>query len=543
VAAAALAPSRLRERLWRLLAWCALVGAGLAVFWRWVEYQDYRNTGVVVAALLVMFGASLWLLRNSGGTRWQRRMYALTPWAPLALLMPRLGPVELVWNGNVGVESWRWRYSRRPDERLAGVDATGPAIKLKTTPFDYPAFLGGGYWPEIHGVALDSDWSARPPQKIWRQPIGAGWSGFAVVGDYAFTQEQRGPDEMVVCYELQTGRIAWAHKDPVRWDPSGSAGLGKVGPRATPTVFDGRVYAQGATGILNCLDAATGAVVWSHDTIAEERAEIVMWGKAGSPLIVDDLVVLSVGGSDDNSLVAYDRKTGRRAWGGGSRQSSYATPVLATLGGQRQIVLVNEDFITAHRVTDGRVLWEYPFPGNSGSNASASQPVPIGDDRLLLTKGYSVPAEVIQVRGAGDQWTATRVWQHPVMRTKFSTVVVRNGYAYGIDDVDLACIDLATGRRKWKSRRRPEAGNGQVMLVGDAIVVSCESGEVVLVAANPKKYVELGAFRAIGDNPDAVGVAWNTPALAGPYLLVRNDEEAACYQLPLAARPDADSAP
>jgi outer membrane protein assembly factor BamB len=518
--------SRMRERAWRLLAWYAAVGLALAGYWRWMGYQDYRNTGVVVAVVLAFFGTSIWVLRNAGGTARRRRGLALLVWAPLWVVSP-IGPIQLVHNGNVGIESWRWRWSRRPDELLSKSAGQRGAIELDSTTHDYPAFLGGGYWAEAKGVMLDPDWAANPPKRLWRQPVGAGWSSFAIVGDYAFTQEQRGPAEMVVCYELKTGRVAWSHADDVRWDPGGGGALGKIGPRATPTVVDGRVYSQGATGIVNCFDAATGRVVWSHNTLAEEDAQVVTWGKAGSPLAVDDWVVVSVGGSDDNSLVAYDRATGHKVWSAGRRQSSYATPVLVTLAGERQIVVVNEDFVTGHRASNGEVLWEHPWSGNSGSNASASQPVPVGDDRLLLTKGYSVPAELIQVKHADGEWTAEIRWRKPVLRTKFSNVLVRDGFVYAIDDVDLVCVELATGRRKWKSRRRPAVGNGQVMMVGDHIVASCESGEIILVEVNPKKYVELGAFRAIE------GVTWNNPALSGNLLLVRNAEEAACYELPV----------
>lgn len=521
---AALRPSWV-ARLWRLAAWLALVSAGLAAYWLSDAPRDYKNTGGVVALILATLGTSFWLFRNAPGAwKW---ILALGVWAPLWAVSP-WGPILIVHNGNVGLVGWRWRWAPNADELLGSVRPTGGTIDWQTTPRDYPAFLGGRPWAEVDG-SLDADWKQHPPKLLWRQPIGAGWSSFAIVGDYAVTQEQRGAEELVVCYELKTGKVAWTHSDNVRWDPSGSGALGKVGPRATPTAHDGRVFSHGATGILNCIDAATGELLWSHDTLAEENGENVMWGKACSPLAVDDLVVVSVGAPGGNSLVAYEQKTGRKIWSGGDRQSSYATPVLTEFGGVRQIVVVNEDFVTAHDAADGRVIWEYPWPGNSGSNASASQPVPIGDDRLLLTKGYSVPAEMIEVGREGDQWKPARVWQKSVLRTKMSNVLIRDGFAYAISDVDLECVDLKNGKRKWKSRRRPEVGNGQVMLAGDQILVLSETGEVILVEASPRRYEELGSFAAIE------GVTWNNPALSGPYLLVRNSEEAACYELPLQA--------
>lgn len=521
-------PSRLRERAWRLAASLGCVGLALAAF-LWSDlWTDYKNSAVHVSIILATLITSVWLLRNSGGSLRRRVSFAVIAWTPLWAISP-FGIIKLVNNGNVGVASWRWRWDPSPDELLAGTPQTlATPLKWTTTPDDYAAFLGGQPWAEVRGVDLATDWKEHPPQQLWKQPIGAGWSGFAIVGTHAFTQEQRGQHELVVCYDLGSGKIEWSHQDEVRWDPGGGGGLGGVGPRATPTVAEGRVYTMGATGIVNCLDARTGELLWSHDTLAEEGAAQVLWGRACSPIVVGPWIVVSVGGSNNNSLVAYERASGKRAWGGGNRQSSYATPVLTTLAGVEQIVVVNQDFVTSHDAATGAVLWEHPWPGNSDSNASTSQPVPVGDDRLLLSKGYSIPAELVQISRDGETWKTEIVWQKSVLRTKMSNVLVRDGYVYAIDDIDLVCVELATGKRKWKSRRRPVVGNGQIMLVGESIVVLSETGEVILVEANPKKYRELGSFPAIE------GVTWNNPALSRDHLLVRNAEEAACFKLPLA---------
>jgi outer membrane protein assembly factor BamB len=516
------------RRVRGLLAWWGLLAIGCTAFWQTGASQDYKNVMTQIALVMAVLGLSVWLLRSSGLPRRRRWGLAALAWAPLWLVSP-LGPVELINNGNTGIAGWRWRWFGKPDELLSAA-TTQPPVELnwRTTPNDYPSFLGGGYWAEVENVALDPDWAARPPKPLWRQPIGAGWSSFAVVGDYAVTQEQRGEHEMIVCYETRTGNIAWSHADEVRWDPGGGGALGGVGPRATPTVADGRVYAQGATGILNCLDARTGEKIWSRDTLEEFQADQLAWGKAGSPLIVDETVVLSVGGTNDNSLVAFDRHDGRTIWAAGKRRSSYATPVLVELAGTRQIVVVNEEFVTAHDAASGEELWEYPWTGSSDGNASASQPVPVGGDRLFLSKGYGEPAQLIQIARADDgTFSAESIWRKPLMRTKFGNVVIRDGYVYGIDDVDLECIELETGKRVWKKRRRPAFGHGQIILVGDVIVVLSESGELVLVEASRKKFNELASMPAIE------GVTWNNPALAGDLLLVRNAEEAACFELPL----------
>ena len=192
----------------------------------------------------------------------------------------------------------------------AARDGRGGRSAGKRHPEDYPRFLGNGYWAEVSGVELETDWQANPPREIWRKKIGAGWSAFSIVGNYAVTQEQRDDKELVTCYRCADRRD--------RLDACRSGAVGSAGWRAwdtsahgrLPTIHEGKVFAQGATGILNCLDARTGKLLWSHDTLREHGAVNVAWGKSCSPLVVDDRVVVSVGGKQDQSLVAYGIDSG-----------------------------------------------------------------------------------------------------------------------------------------------------------------------------------------------------------------------------------------
>jgi outer membrane protein assembly factor BamB len=416
-----------------------------------------------------------------------------------------------------------------PPPRTQNSAATGNRADLtKTTPHDYPQFLGPGRIPIMTGIRLARDWKARPPQRVWRQPIGGGWSAFAVVGDYAVTQEQRGDEELVVCYEFRTGRVVWSHAEPGRF----TSVLGGDGPRATPTIDAGRVYVQSPRGPLLCLDGADGTVIWSHDIIRENSAKNINWGRSGSPLVVDGKVIVSAGGPQDQSLVAYDAETGKRIWSAGNDVASYSSPALATLCGVRQVVSVNQDEVVGHRLTDGKPLWQCPWPGKSNANASASQPVAAGDDRVFLSKGYGIGSKLIQLhRSDNGSFAVNVLWQKPtLMKTKLTNVVLRDGYVYGLSQGVLECVQLDTGRRRWK---RGRYGHGQLLLVDNLLLVTAETGDVALVEATAERFHELGRFEAIE------GKTWNNPTLVGPYLLVRNAEEAACYELPLADPPPA----
>jgi outer membrane protein assembly factor BamB len=447
-----------------------------------------------------------------------------------------------IYNGDMGIHGWRLRFATDKQQATSPAGGSREIKDWQTTPRDYPAFLGGGYWPEVKGVMLDPDWESHPPQLVWRHAIGAGWSSFAIVGNYAFTQEQRGDEELVSCYQLDTGEPAWIHADKARFDPADfQGGLGGIGPRATPTIVGDRLYSQGATGLVNCLDARTGKPLWSHDTIEETGAAVTIWGKSGSPLVTDGAVIISVGAPADlnerdkfnSSLVAYDAETGQLHWAAGNRAAAYATPIATTLAGEKQILVTNESWITAHRASDGKVLWEHPWGNETDTTASCVQPIPLACDRVLLCKGYGIGVSLLQItRDADAKITAKPGWDppiNPVMKSKFANLVLRDGYAYGLDEIMVECLDIQSGKIVWKKRRHPEFGHGQLMLIGETLVVLSETGELALVEATPERYHELANIQAL----DPADITWNTPAFSAPYLLIRNAREAACYRLPI----------
>jgi outer membrane protein assembly factor BamB len=505
---------------WWVLGFILLIGVGLIGFVRTTSPIDYafRNPFIFLATVFTLVLVSLWFLIFSG-LRWRTRISTLAGAAATIAVVGAAVRVDGVYGEMIPQFRWRWAPAR--DYDLAKVDIPSLAaerIDLRhTSPRDFCQFLGPKGRGVLEGVPLARDWSKQPPRLVWRQPIGAGWSAFSVVGDYAITQEQRGDAELVTCYELLTGKSRWVHEDQVRF----SEVMGGDGPRATPTIVDGRVYAMGATGILNCLDGATGKVLWSHDTLAEHGQKNLPWGKSCSPLVFEDVVVVTLGDANDPSLVAYTGDAGRPLWHAGHDKASYASPVLATPAEREQILVVNQASVSAHDPAYGDLLWEYPWPGEY---AKCSQPLPLSDDRIFISAGYGIGCALLEVKSADGVLSVNERWKKLHMKTRFTNVVATKDHIYGLDDGILACLELATGQLKWKGGRY---GHGQVLLVDDVLLVMTEDGEVVLVQADPSGHRELTRHKAL------TGKTWNNPALAGRYLLVRNSQEAACFELPI----------
>jgi outer membrane protein assembly factor BamB len=378
----------------------------------------------------------------------------------------------------------------------------------------WPGFRGPDRDGVVRGLRLATDWAASPPVALWRRPIGPGWSSFAVGGERLYTQEQRGDDEIVACHRVSTGELVWRHRDAARfWESNGGPG-----PRGTPTLRGGRVYSFGATGIVNALDATSGAVVWSRNAASDTGRKVPYWGFTSSPLVVGDVVIVAVSGT----LVAYDVATGERRWLGPERGGSYSSAHLATIDGVPQVLLLRGDGVTSLAPADGAVLWEHAWPGGA-----IVQPALTADGHVLISTNDmsgGVGIRRLAVARGEAAWSVEERWTSRGLKPYFNDYVVHDGHAYGFDGNILACIDLADGRRKWKGGRY---GAGQLLLLADQdlLLVLSEDGELALVKAAPDQFTELARV------PGIEGKTWNHPALVGDVLLVRNGQEMAAFRL------------
>jgi outer membrane protein assembly factor BamB len=523
-----------RIRWWPLAVLLGL--AALAVVAEWTADQPFqkRNLGLVAVGIGFAWSIFFWWIGASG--------------APLRLRWGVAGGFLLVLGLGVGsfrirgvsgdllpILEPRWRRSipvatpavrpgtnavvrpspgTLPDTGTAERDLT---LKGSSGP-EFPQFLGPERTGVVQGPALDTDWKSRPPQELWRKAVGAAWSGFVVSGGRAITQEQAGEQERVACYDAATGELLWVHDEPGRYFTT----IAGEGPRATPAVAAGRVFALGALGTVQALDLATGRLLWKKSLREDFGASPPEWGYSGSPLVLDGRVVIAAGGSEGRALIAFASETGAVLWSGGPRGISYGSPFPATFAGVGQILCFGNRCLLSYDPATGQVLWQRDW--GTGQPLVAA-PVLAGNDRVMVSAGYGVGAELFRVDRAGDgAWRVQSEWVSKRLKAKFANPVRVADWVLGLDDGILAALDLGDGRSLWKEGRY---GHGQGIWTGGVYLLLAESGE--LVALRPTR-TGPGEVARI---PVLSGKSWNPIALAGDRLWVRNDQEAVCLRLPL----------
>jgi len=438
------------------------------------------------------------------------------------------------------VAAFAWRWTKTPEERAVAQAAETPPVSAAatptpsssapaspapaaapvvsepgSTPAEWPGFRGRHRDGISRGAPIATDWEASAPVELWRRRVGPGWSSFAVHGNRLYTQEQRGDDEIVACYDAATGQPVWAHRDRARFFESN----GGAGPRATPTLSGDRVYTFGATGILNALDAADGRVAWSRNVTSDNGATVPTWGFSSSPVVIEDLVIVAAAGQ----LLAYGVATGAPRWSGPAAEG-YSSPHVATIHGVAQVLLMSTTGTTSVAPADGKVLWQHPWRGSP-----IVQPAVISDGDVLIVASTGSGTRRLAVARGPAGWTAEERWTSNGLKPYFNDFVVHKGHAFGFDGNILASIDLANGQRMWKGGRY---GNGQLVLLPDQdlLLVLSEDGELALVKAAPDQFTELAKVRAIE------GKTWNHPVIVGHTVFVRNGQEMAAFRLPMTGR-------
>jgi len=421
----------------------------------------------------------------------------------------------------------RWSFARRRSAPPAAALLAAALLAGGAGAADWPQYRG----PDQTGRSAETatvTWPAAGPKVVWKVPTPTGFSSFAVAGGRAYTLIAREGKETCIALDAATGKELWAAPlGAAKYPGGGDAGTpdnkGGDGPRCTPTVNDGRVYVLDQHIVLYALDAANGRQLWSHDVMHEYAGRNIGWNSAASPVMDGDRLFVG-GGGPGQSLLAFDQHSGQLLWKGQDEVITHATPVVATILGERQVIFFMKSGLVAVDVKDGKRLWRFPHPF---SVSTAAAPVVAGDV-VYCSAGYGVGSAACRISKAGHEFKATELWRIPgdkLVANHWSTPVFKDGFLYGMFSFKkygvgpLKCVELATGHVRWE---KPGFGAGNVILVGDQLVALADDGQLVIVAAQPSAYRELCRFHAL------TGKCWSTPAFSNGRIYVRSTKEGAC---------------
>jgi outer membrane protein assembly factor BamB len=408
-------------------------------------------------------------------------------------------------------------YDALEANRAAQQRAAGNSNAVPLASSDWNGFRGPARDGAYREQAIRTEWPREGLPPLWKQPVGGGYASFAVAGNAAFTIEQRREEEVVVAYDITTGRELWTHG----WKAEFQEPLGGDGPRATPAFDDGKVYALGALGELRCLDASSGKLLWGTNVLDQNRAPVLTYGTSASPLIHEEKLIVLAGGPRKHSVAAYDKTNGKPLWGSLDDGATYSSPMIARLAGEELLLVLTKRGIAGLRPSDGSIRWQFPWIVMQNQR-QISQPLVVGTNRVFLSAGYGTGCTLLEVTKSGERFAVRELWRNKNLKNKFASSVLIGDAIYGLDEDILTCLSVETGERFWKEGRY---GYGQVIAAGSQLIVLCGNGDLAIVKADP------GAHEVIARFPAIAGKTWNVPAISSGFLLVRNSAEMACFDL------------
>ena len=385
------------------------------------------------------------------------------------------------------------------------------AVWASTPPNDWPQWRG----PNRDGISKETGilkaWPAEGPKVIWKAPSGEGYSGIVVANDKLYTLHATRTEELLVCLDAKTGKEVWRFvlDQPFQNDQGN-------GPRSTPSVDGDRVFALSASGKLAAINTKTGAKVWGHDLREEYGGKIPTWGVSTSPMVDGDLLLVDVGGSGDNGVMAFNKKTGSVVWKTATDVPGYSAPIVVTVGGVKQILFFTGTSLISVSPTDGKKYWSHPW--RTSYDVNAATPVFISPDKVFISSGYNVGAAVLKIKGNQVE----EVWKSQVMRNHWASPVLLGDYLYGFDEATLKCINVNTQEDKWAKRG---LGKGALIFADGNLIVLSERGKLLLVEAKPDEHIEKTSAQVLR------GRCWTVPTLANGRLYVKNQEEIVCLDL------------
>jgi outer membrane protein assembly factor BamB len=407
--------------------------------------------------------------------------------------------------------------------RLPGLLAALSLLLLCTSlrAADWPQFLG----PARNGVSTETVADHFPtgaPKVVWKKDIGQGFSGPVVAAGKLILFHRLADKETVECLDAHTGARIWLSDYPTHYQDD--FGFDE-GPRATPTVTDGKVFTFGADGMLSCWNFSSGKRVWQIDTKDQFTAAKGFFGLACSPLVEGDSVILNIGGGKGAGIVAFDKTTGKVLWKATDDEASYSSPVAASFNGKRYVLVFNREGLVALDPASGKVYFNFPWRSRTRESVNAATPLVIGDE-IFLSASYGTGAAMLRFHEAGPEtlWSGDEI-----LSNHYATSIYHDGFLYGFDGrqesgPNLRCVDARTGKVRWS---QDNFGAGTLMLAGNQLLVLTEKGELIVAPATAEGFKPLAHAQILPFNSRAY------PALADGLYYARSKDKLVCVDLRL----------
>jgi outer membrane protein assembly factor BamB len=377
---------------------------------------------------------------------------------------------------------------------------------------DWPQWRG----PNRDGISSETgllgSWPAGGPKVVWKvNGLGAGYSSFAIVNGRMYTQGQRGKQEFVVALDVKTGSKLW--ETVTSRDFENDRGSG---PRGTPTFDDGKIYAMTGEGVVVCLDAATGKIVWQVDSLKKFGATIPHWGYSESPLVDGDRVIVLPGGRGA-SLVSLDKRTGEVQWKTGDDYAGYSSAILADVNGSKQVIALSGLSAFGVQESTGELLWRYGKVANNVANIAT----PIyHDGEVFLSSAYDTGCALLKLNPKGMQ----EIYFNRDMMNHYSSSVLVDGTLYGYSNSNLVAMDFNTGKQLWRNR---SVGKGSVTYADKHLYALGEDGMVGLIEADRNAYREVSRFEyQKGSLP-----SWSPLVISDGRLYLRDQDNLTSYEI------------
>ena len=374
---------------------------------------------------------------------------------------------------------------------------------------DWPQWRGSNRDGKVSGFTAPQEWPKELTLK-WKTTVGLGDSTPALVGNRIYVFARQGEEEVTLCLDAGNGKELW--KDKYKAQVVTGPPSRHPGPRSSPAVADGKVVTIGVGGVLSCLDAATGKLVWRKDPFPKI---VPQFYTAMSPIIVDGMVIAHLGGKGNGAVISYDLTTGDQKWQWAGEGPDYASPALLTVEGTKQIVTLSEKSVVGIGLADGKLLWQLPFaPPRRAYNAAT----PIIDGQTVIYTGAARGIKAVKIEKQADGFAAKELWSNPDVAPQFNTPVLKDGLLFGLSNRgNLFCVNCQTGQTAWiDPTARDRGGFTSIVDAGSVIIALPSNSELLAFKPNGKEYEELARIK-VSETP-----IYAHPVIAGNRIFIKD---------------------